>query len=218
MRTRSPPIENTRRTFRAVSFVLAFGSFLALTPAAHAGDEPIFPWDFDGGSYAGWSDVESPQVPKLGQLVISEVMANPAGTEADQEWFEMFNPTSFQLNLDGCAVDGGLQIATQSLVSPSQFAVVARNGNSGTNGGITPTAVAMFALANADSLTFACFGTSLDTVAWTSALDGQSWTLEPTEMTTVANDDPSNWCFDSTSAYGDKSAGTGTPGTVNSCP
>ena len=211
------------RTVRALSFGLALGLSVGLSvglaPAARAGDEPIFPWNFDGGSYSGWSDVEGPQVPKVGQLVITEVMAHPLGTEANQEWFEMINPTDIQLNLDGCTVDGGAPIASQSLVSSSQFAVVARNGSSAANGGITPTAVATFSLVNTtDTLTFACFGTNLDTVAWTSTVDGQSWRLHP-PLTIVANDDPSNWCFDSTSAYGDASAGTGTPGSGNPpCP
>ena len=208
------------RTCRAVPVFFAFGSLLAFVPAARAGDEPIFPWDFDGGSYAGWTSVAGTQVPKSGQLVICEVMANPAGTESNQEWFEVYNLTSFQLNLDGCALDGGAQIAGSALIGAPQVAVVARSGNAGVNGGITPAAVASFVLDNAsDTLTLACFGTTVDIVTWTSTINGQSWTLDPSGLSIVLNDDPMNWCFDAIHQYGDTSAGTGTPGIFNSpCP
>jgi hypothetical protein len=207
------------RTSRAVPVLFALGSLLALAPAARAGEE-IFPWNFDGGSYSGWSDVESSQVPKLGQLVITEVMANPLGTEADKEWFELFNLTSFQLNFDGCAVDGGTQIAVQALVNATQIAVLARSANTSVNGGIAPRAAAEFSFSNtSDTLTLACFGTTVDVVTWTTTVDGQSWALDPPALNIVLNDDPMNWCFDSSHAYGDTSAGTGTPGIFNSaCP
>ena len=36
-----------------------------------------------------------------GDLVITEVMANPAGTDTGQEWFEIYNATSEAIDLDG---------------------------------------------------------------------------------------------------------------------
>ncbi|MDY0005448.1 MAG: lamin tail domain-containing protein [Spongiibacteraceae bacterium] len=78
-----------------------------------------------------------------GDLVVSEVMANPAAvSDTYGEWFELYNPTGTQLNLNGVTIrdDGSnsFTIAEDLLIDAGAYLVLSRNGDSAVNGGITP--------------------------------------------------------------------------------
>lgn len=91
-----------------------------------------------GLSSPGWAIVAP------GELLISEVMANPAAvSDGNGEWFEIANITSLSLDLNGLqlqdagsnthivANDGPLWIA------PGEYFVFGRSGNLDSNGGYT---------------------------------------------------------------------------------
>ncbi len=78
-----------------------------------------------------------------GDLIITEVMANPkAVSDANGEWFEIYNATSSTLNLANLNLsdDGSNNhtVASDPLnLAPNSFFVFGRNGNTTTNGGYT---------------------------------------------------------------------------------
>jgi len=75
-------------------------------------------------------------------VVISEIMQNPSAvTDSNGEWFEVYNSGTAVLNLNGWVIrDAGSDshtIATDVIIQPGDFAVLGRNSNVATNGGIT---------------------------------------------------------------------------------
>ncbi len=87
----------------------------------------------------------SSQAASISDLLITEVMANPSAvTDTLGEWFELFNPTNEAIDINGITLsdDGGNRhdIASDEsiFINPGSFFVMARNGDSNTNGGFTP--------------------------------------------------------------------------------
>jgi hypothetical protein len=91
-----------------------------------------------------------------GELVISEVMANPSLVpDADGEWFELFNPTASSIDLNGLVLsDDGLDshtITGSVIIAPGGYLVLGSNGNPASNGGYSPDYVySTFLLANSE--------------------------------------------------------------------
>jgi hypothetical protein len=159
-----------------------------------------------------------------GDVVITEVMQNPAGTDAGNEWLELHNPTGTAFNLRGCVLsdldtDSHSIVADVSLPAGGYVALA-----SGASPGFTPAyTYAGYTLANgADEVVVTCGGTEIDRVAYDGgpmfpSPDGASTSLDPSALTAAANDAGSNWCASPAPAY----AGTnrGTPGAANpTCP
>lgn len=191
----------------------------ANTAASAACLSSIFAEDFESGTYRFWSRVVSPQVPDAAELIVNEFMASPLGTDSLQEWFEVLNLTGRPLDLVGCTLDGSFQWSASAPLAAGGFLVIARSTDPVVNGGITGAVGANFALTNADSLTIDCFSTLIDTVSWTSAVNGESTSLDPDFATAVLNDPETSWCPNGTDVYGNGTGGTGTPGAANpECP
>jgi len=75
-------------------------------------------------------------------LVITEIMQNPnAVADASGEWFEVFNPGPGSVNLNGWTIrdndTDAHTVATDVVIASGSYAVLGRNGDSGTNGGVT---------------------------------------------------------------------------------
>lgn len=75
-----------------------------------------------------------------GDLVVSEVMANPAAVgDTSGEWFELYNPTLNSLNLNGLSVrdDGSnsFSITEDLYIGAGEYLVLGRNGDVSSNGG-----------------------------------------------------------------------------------
>lgn len=163
--------------------------------------------------------------PAPGQLVITEVMADPAGTDTSKEWFEITNTgwTAFDLNELGLKGTGSTPsvIHSSSCISIASggFGLLARSSNSAVNGMLPPVdATFGFSLVNtAGSVSVLDGATVLDTATWTSAVSGASSALDPSHFTSDANDIAANWC-PGTAPYGDNTS-KGTPKAMNaSCP
>lgn len=98
----------------------------------------------------------SSQASSVSDLLITEVMANPFQvSDSYGEWFELYNPTSDFINLQGLILrDGGTNQHTISAdaplnIAPGDYFVMARNGDMALNGGLAVDYVySNFTLAN----------------------------------------------------------------------
>jgi hypothetical protein len=120
-------------------------------------------------------------------------------------------------------------IPSSLVVGPGGYAIIARNGNIGTNGGVVADHVwanLEFFIANtSDEIELRMNGTLIDRVAYDinggypntddGGSPGRSMNLSATSLTDSANDSAGAWCV-STTALG---ADFGTPRTANiQCP
>jgi hypothetical protein len=74
-----------------------------------------------------------------GQLLISEIMANPAGDDSVQEWFEVFNPLPVAVDLNGLVVtsnNGSFTVGPGAAVSSDGYFLFARSSDPASNGGL----------------------------------------------------------------------------------
>ena len=101
------------------------------------------------------------QASSVSDLFITEIMANPSAvSDANGEWFEIFNPTSDSISLEGIfpSDDGAgnnhtfSNIGGNLLVGSGEYFVLARNDNTLTNGNFTADYVygSDFSLTNTD--------------------------------------------------------------------
>jgi Lamin Tail Domain len=167
--------------------------------------------------------------PGAGQLVISEILANPANvpgaTDATREWFEVANTgaTAFDLNelVVGRIGAAGAPVESARCISvpPHGFAVFARSADPALDG-MLPQVQATFRFSLVDTngdLQIAHGDTVLDAVRWASVTPGVALQVDPAHLTPADNDDPAHVCA-ATTAYGDLT-NRGTPGAGNRpCP
>jgi hypothetical protein len=167
--------------------------------------------------------------PAAGQLVVSEVLANPANvagaTDATREWFEVANTgaAAFDLNELGVGRIGavGKPVASARCLSvaPGGFAVFARSADPQLDGMLPAVSAAFsFGLVDTDGdIQISQGATVLDAVRWAKATPGVAIQLDPRHLSAADNDDPGQFC-PATTAYGDQT-NLGTPGAANPpCP
>lgn len=165
------------------------------------------------GDAASDPDAVPDFTPVEGEVVITEIMANPdAVSDADGEWVELFSVANADVRLDGCVLrDEGSDRYTFDDVTlvPGQVFTVARSDSPG----FTPDLVASgLVLANGtDELLLECRGQIIDLVRWTSSVAGRSRSLSGDAYSAEANDASAAWCV-GIETYG---ADYGTPGFVN---
>jgi len=166
--------------------------------------------------------------PAAGQLVISEVLPNAAGTGTDgtQEWFELANTGATAFDLNGLGVKGGaagINVVTSvncKSVAAGGYAVFAHGTDAATNGGL-PAVDATFTFALGTTLTvFAADGTTvLDAItAIPTQPDGTSKQVKPGNLNTTDNDNlTTNGCNAVAAQMYGTAANYGTPGAANVC-
>lgn len=166
--------------------------------------------------------------PASGQLVITELLANPAGTGTDptQEWFEIKNTGAAAFDLNGLSLKGTtttnvISSADCKRVPPGGYALLARSADPMTNGMLPEVdATFSFALVQSNgSLGIFDGATELDAITWLTGIqDGASKQLQPALTTAAANDDPDSFCDAlPTQVYG-STPNLGTPKAANACP
>ena len=163
--------------------------------------------------------------PAAGNLVITEVMANPAGgADTGKEWFEVVNSTGSTRDLGGVVVTRGTNqfvIPAGTVIPSLAFFVFAGNGSAAANGGLPGVDVNYgTALQLVDSnfdLSLRAATILIDAVSFptTPATSGKSHELKQANLTATDNDSEANWC-DASTAYGTE-GNTGTPGAANDC-
>jgi len=162
--------------------------------------------------------------PSEGDLVITEVMANPeAAADADGEWFEVKNVSGAAVDLNGLQMGFDEDDSSAELpgdgeclsVAAGGYAVLVDNPDSATNGGLPETAFAMsgFSLGNSTRTIWIGYGeTPWDQLVYDDAVAGAAWSVDPEAETTAGNDDPANIC-EADTPYGDGDLGSpGGPG------
>lgn|GEM_PF-472999 len=162
--------------------------------------------------------------PSPGDLVITEYMKDPdTVTDTNGEWFELFNVSGVEVTLEGCIIrDNGSNthtIGSEVLVPSNAYVVLARNGTSGSNGGVSAAYEygGSFQMSNSspDAIIVECGGQTIDAVAYGSGWPSQTGVaaqLDPGSLTTTANDDAANWCQAPTAWSG---GDLGSPGQAN---
>ena len=153
----------------------------------------------------------------VSDLLISEIMADPvAVSDSNGEWFELFNPGNETVNLDGISLhdDGSNRVllsgSNLSIASGSYF-VLARNGDSLSNGGFSADYVygSGFTLGNSsDEIVF-----SDDTGELLRFNYGSGFVGSGVSMELISDNMLSSNYAASAIAYGDGDFGTpGSPG------
>jgi hypothetical protein len=161
--------------------------------------------------------------PATGSIIVTEVMSNPdAVTDANGEWFEVYNTTASAIDMFGWEIkDLGSDTFTvnSSLVVPAgDYIVFGKNGDIGTNGGVTVDYVygtAMTLDNTEDEIYILCGGNAKDQSGYTASyplVAGKSIQLDSGSYTYILNDDSDNWCA-AANTYG--SGDYGSPGTAN---
>jgi DNA/RNA endonuclease G (NUC1) len=157
-----------------------------------------------------------------GDVVINELLQDPqAVLDANGEWFEVHNRATAAVNLQGWTIasqnDVSHTIASSVVIPAGGFAVLGRNGNAATNGGVTVTYVYAGAttLNLGNGTDFLALrdgaGATVDSVAWTSVTAGTARALiDPASDNVNVNGSAWTGCS-ATFGAGDR----GTPGASN---
>jgi lamin tail-like protein len=168
-------------------------------------------------------------LPAVGDLVITEVMPNPAkASDTTGEWFEVKALKDIDFNGVGLDRAGDtakpnvLAAATCLHVPANGHAVFAKSSDMTMNGGL-PAPLGLFTFSLVDG-TVAAPGdvqivvgaTVIDSIKWTSTRSGKSHSLDPARTDPIQNDDETAFC-DATMPYG--AGDLGTPNLDNTaCP
>lgn len=194
--------------------------------AGDAGDGGVDPGD--GGSVK----------PAQGEIVISEVMYNPSGTETKEEWIELHNTAATERDLSGLVLKDGASpvhshtIRAGTVIAPGAYVVFAAE-KAGAIAAKVPAGVVVYdyntgletkdrvVLGNSDSGSIVLLSGATEiarakygALNLGNAADGQSIQLKT--LTYAGAGVAANWCKSSTPwvAGSDK----GTPGAASDCP
>ncbi|MCB9750918.1 MAG: lamin tail domain-containing protein [Myxococcales bacterium] len=157
-----------------------------------------------------------PVRPGPGDLVITELMANPAAVgDGEGEWLEL--TATADVDLTGVELGRGADVElTLGEGDPRCFplaagerALLAKPGDAATNGGLPePDFVFDFSLVNTSGDVFVGYrGELVDRVTYTSAPDGAALQLSADAIDAALNDDEASWC-PAITPYGDGDLGT----------
>jgi len=160
-----------------------------------------------------------------GDVYITEVLQNPAGTDSNKEWFEVFNATFADIDLDGWTIsDLGVDshLISGSVVVPAGgYAVLGASTDPLLNGD-TPVAygyAGTVSLSNSDDELILTDpdGNLIDAIEWDNGNlwpdpNGASMNLGPSHDH-IGNDDGAAWCETLGFPYG-SDLSIGTPGSA----
>jgi len=165
--------------------------------------------------------------PGTGELVITEVLVNPNGSDSPMEWFELYNATASSVDLEGWTFSDlgtdSFVVVGSLVVAPGTYVVLGEETETAYNGGapVDYEYSTLMSLGNgADELVVTDeLGALVDQIAWDDGATfpdtgGRSMNLDPTLLDDVSNDDGSNWCASYAPAYG-TNGDNGTPGATN---
>jgi len=154
-----------------------------------------------------------------GELVITEVMADPSGADSGNEWLEIYDAAGRDLELSGLELvharpDGSQPMRHAVLeltIASGAYAVL---GNAAPD--MLPAHVdygygadlgALYDVGGG-TLSLACGGTVIDRAGYSAVVPGHSRELAAGVLDAIANDDPASWC---------QSRGAGTPDAPSDC-
>jgi hypothetical protein len=149
-------------------------------------------------------------------LTITEIMQNPSSvSDANGEWFEIYNLTRFLFNLNGWTIsdldNDSHTISSDVFIPPLGYAVLGRNADYNTNGGVNVDyeySGIDIAGGSDELILMLPTGTVIDSVSW----DNGATFPDPTGASMylidpdLDNSIGSNWA-ESTTPYGDEKPG-----------
>jgi hypothetical protein len=172
-----------------------------------------------------WINTVCQTVPQQGEILITEIMVNPeAVSDANGEWFEIWNATDHDLQLNGLTLkDAGSNLhvltSVEKLVIPAKsYWTLAKNGDALTNGGVFVNYVYQnFTLSNTSDqiMIMAPDDILIDQVSYSSGwpiVSGASMELHPDHQFFSENDHPEHW-IPARIAFG--AGDKGSPGKAN---
>jgi hypothetical protein len=146
----------------------------------------------------GVGQIENDDFAAVGDVIISEVMADPLGADSAGEYIELHNPTGVSQSVQGwsiwngphdtgCSLGGSIPAGGYFVVSPAVA--------------LADSVCPSLPLANAGdtlSLREGGFETAalIDAMTFPAATEGSSYSLDPESLNSVANDTATNWCLD----------------------
>ena len=211
---------------KVVQLLIDTGTFDYYGDGAEAKDLPNPQWKKFRSELVTLDTVRIPPVANPGDVVINEIMQNPAAVLDDSgEWFELYNTTPGPIDLSGWIIsdndsDSFTISADSNLIIPSMgYVVLGINGDMITNGGVAVdyTYETFFLSNGTDELVLSTPDSEeIDRVEWDNGAtfpdpNGASMALRGPLLD---NNDGSNWC-EAVSSYG--AGDLGTPGTENDC-
>ena len=229
---------DTSFRFRVPDSVLD-GSQLGSGCTVQIGPTPL--WQFSADAQpSAWRDgdyaITDCQEPAAGELVITEIGYNFAGSDADLEFIEIYNPSSSaSFDLNGCRLADSagftgmdaLDIASSLILGPGQYATIA-GSMSEIMGDATLPAALEFEGSDAASIGCACTAGAdcavvVDTVDWSTMsfpaeMDDVSVQLDAAAVGTdgaTTNDLLSLWCLTPDGETYGAMGRRGTPGAAN---
>jgi len=159
--------------------------------------------------------------PAAGEVIVTEIMANPNAVEDTiGEWFEIYNTTARTINLKGCEFsdDGtdSFSVDTELLISSGDFLIFAR-ADAGTS--LLPAVDFIsidFSLSNSSDeiILTSLSGINIDEVGYTISDAGKSSQLSSSQLDSAANDAVENWSL-STAVISIENSDLGTPASAN---
>ena len=168
--------------------------------------------------------------PASGDLIITEIMANPKIASATTgEWFEVLATKAVDLNDMTIATptsDTDVKSTACLSVNPGEYVLFARSADPFINGNLPPPKLT-YSLTLTDSMSriFLRRGDAgIDEAAYNTAGtpgNGVSWQLDSAQLNDIANNDPLNFCLSTMRWDGGSDAGNdvGSPGAPNEvCP
>ena len=164
-----------------------------------------------------------------GDIIITEIMANPAAAEDERGvYIEVYNTTDETIRLDGWVITDSAgdrhTIASEDglEIEPGTYVLFGNHFQQSENGGIAPDYGWNKELVfnnTADTVTFYAGETMVDRVSYGSGdfpatPEGASLQLDPDAFTATDNDSGANWC--ASTAEIAEGLDRGTPGAANS--
>jgi len=166
----------------------------------------------------------------FGDLVFTEVLQDPAGSDSDKEWFEIENTTGGAISLLGWSfsdAENDSFLVTQAIVVPANGRLVLGETTVAADNGGAPVSYGYggnMTLGNVDDelIVTSPEGLEVDRVEWDGGPlfpdpAGATMSLHP-GIDATDNDVGGNWCTSTAPTYG-TNGDLGSPGSVNpSCP
>jgi hypothetical protein len=153
-----------------------------------------------------WLGLNAQNLPRQGEILITEIMVNPeVVSDANGEWFEIWNATDHDLLLNGLVIkDAGSNLHTLSatgnlVLSAKSYQIFAKNGDEITNGGVKADYVYQnFTLSNTSDQVIITSGdgTLIDQVSYSAdwpVVSGASMELHPDYQSFSGNDQAERW-------------------------
>jgi len=201
--------------------------FLACVDDCNDGEADAWPGNAEVDCDLVDNDCEAATPDCIGGLVVTELFPDAFGNDANKEWFELYNASVVDIDLDGWLLrddDGDDLFFDATLVlAPGDYALLASSDDVTLNGGLTPDYPygSSLSLSNGnDELVLVSPAAEVvdevlydDELGW-QIQSGSSMNLDPATLDAASNDDAASWCPSFGGAYG-TGIDTGTPGAPN---